>query len=30
MDTIRKKYKNVTGDQSDRYGLTGWQYRGVR
>ena len=21
MDTIRKKYKNVTGDQSDRYGL---------
>lgn len=28
MDTIRKKYKNVTGDQSDRYGLTGWQYRG--
>ena len=28
MDTIRKKYKNVTGDQSDRYGLTGWRISG--
>ena len=29
MDMIRKKYKDVTRDQSDGNGLTGWQYWGV-
>ena len=28
MDMIRKKYKDVTRDQSDGNGLTGWQYWG--
>ena len=29
MDMIRKKYKDVTRDQSDGNGLTGWRYWGV-